>query len=60
MKNPFYCTQYNDLSTSTVNIKSYNISIYQTLHHMFGNANFVRAKSINNGEIRFMKLLKDL
>ena len=55
MKNPFH-----DISTSTVNIKGYNISIYQTLHHMFGNANFVRAKSINNGEIRFMKLLKDL
>ena len=50
----------HNISTSTVNINRYNDSINQTLHHMFGNANFVRAKGINNGEIRFMKLLKDL
>ena len=55
MKNPFH-----DISASKVNINRYNIIIYRTLHHMFGNANFVRAKGINNGEIRFMKLLKDL
>ena len=60
MKNPFHDTQYNDVSTSTVNINRYNDSIYRTLHHMLYNANVVRAKSINNGEIRFMKLLKDL
>ena len=50
----------HNISTSTVNINNYNFSINRTLHHVFGIANFVRAKGINNGEIRFMKLLKDL
>ena len=60
MKNPFHDTQYNDVSTSTVNINNYNFSINRTLHHVFGIANFVRAKVINNGENRFIKLRKDL
>ena len=50
----------HNISKSTVNINRYNDSIHRTLHHMFGTVNFVRAKGINNGEIRFMKLLKDL
>ena len=55
MKNPFH-----DISTSTVNINNYNFSINRTLHHVFGIANFVREKVINNGENRFIKLRKDL